>query len=185
MTRRTVLIGLAALALAAPTGVALASPPTMTVTCAQGEITSSAVRQVVGVPHGPARIHLNVEGWIGPCASGAPLPSGYRYLPYYRNGTVIHLANDPRPFASTTQPTPFNVDISFPERPGPNADPLVAVCLMHDVLRLLSCVGPTGAYVDGLPVFGAVPTSVVQQHPSWPPRVFMLEGPDPTCGTCV
>jgi hypothetical protein len=185
MTRRTVLIGLTALVLAGSTGVALASPPPLTVTCARGEITSSAVRQVVVLPYAPARIHLNLEGWIGPCAGGGPLPSGYRYLPYYQDGTVIHLANDPRPFASTTQPTQFNVDISIPERPGADADPLVAVCVMHDVWRLLSCVGPNGTYANGLPVFVAVPTSVVLQHPSWPPRVTMLEGPDPTCGTCV
>jgi hypothetical protein len=184
MTRRTVLIGLAALVLAAPTGVALAAPPTLTLTCAQGAVTSFAVQQIAGPPYGPPRIHMQLEGWVGSCP-GLPLPSGYRYLSYYPSGTVIQLASDLQPFTSTTQPTPFNVDVSVPERPGLNADQLVAVCVMHEILRMVSCIGPTGAYADGLPVFAAVPTSVVHQHPAWPPRVMMLAGPDPTCGTCV
>ena len=184
MTRRTVLIGLTALVLAAPTGVALASTPTFTVPCAQGEITSSVVTQIGGPPYGPPRLHLHLEGWIGPCLA-APLPPGYRYEPYYQSGTAIQLSADVQPFTSTTQPTLFNVTVSVPERPGLDADPLIAVCVMHDILRLISCVAPTGAYANGFPVFAALPTSYVQQHPSWPPRLITLAGPDPTCGTCV
>ena len=184
MKRRTVLIGLAALVLAAPTGVALASPPTFTVACAQGEITSAVALQRGGPPYGPPRIHTRFQGSIGPCP-GASLPSGYRWLSYYSSGTILYLSAY-QPFTSTTQPTAFTVDVSVPEGPGLNADPLVAVCAMYDVLRMVSCVAPTGSSANGLPVFATVPTSVVYQHPTWPPRLStQLPGPDPTCGTCV
>jgi hypothetical protein len=178
-----VLATLAAAALAAVATPALADKDPQP--CATGAFTSYGVQEVSYAGMHAPRVFMHLDGWIGPCASGAPLPAGFRRVPYYRDGAVVHYTTNPDPFTSTTGPTTFGGYIGV-DTAHPDAGPLVAICLAYNTEHRIACVKVEEWEMGELPVLTPVATSYVpEQATVWPPNQISGLHPDPTCGTCV
>ena len=183
MIRRSVgaFLVLAAVALAVP--AAYAGPGQYEPSpCAQGAFTSFAGQALVQTPRWGEAVVVSMTGWIGPCP-GKPLPSGYRIVPYYRDGVAVEFGENPDRFAFETEPTPF-VRAGTYDADRDEGGPLLAVCLSYLRIVLLTCIAPDGFDAEGVPIFVSVPTAYVREHVSFWPVRFRLD-PDPTCATCV
>jgi hypothetical protein len=186
MKRRRIALVLAALATVATVAVAVPAlagedPPP----CATGAFTSYSVKEVSHAGVYAPRAFLRLDGWIGPCGSGAPLPTGFRRVPYYRDGVIIHYTPDPDPFTSTTGPTTFGEYVGV-DAALPDGGPLVAICLAYDTVQRISCLKVEGWEMGKTTTLVPVPTSYVTDNVAvWPPNQIEALHPDPTCGTCV
>ena len=182
---RRLAVGLAAVALAALSGTALAGEDPPPAPCATGGFTSYRVQEVNYIGMGPQRIFIYAEGSIGPCDNGAPLPAGFRLAPYYRDGAVVHYTEEPDPFTSDKEPTPFGgyfgVDV---ERPY--FGPAVAFCLGYDPHQLTACLAiefPKEG-MDPPTLVPVAPSWVLEHVSPWPPHITDRNHTHPTCGTC-
>jgi hypothetical protein len=174
-----VLATLALVAMSASAAVADGDPPAA---CATGAVTTARVQEVNYTGADGPRVFLRLEGWIGPCTSGAPLPAGFRRVPYYEDGSIAHFTPDPDPFTSTTGPTTFGEYIGV-DTNLPSGSPLVGVCLAYDDTALIACVTVYWGF-DGPSAEAIAPSEVQQIVLVWPPATYVLLHPNPTCGTC-
>jgi hypothetical protein len=182
MIRRKVVLFLATLALVAVSASAPALADDDPPPCATGAVTTARVQEVnYSGANGP-RIFLRLDGWIGPCTSGAPLPAGFRRVPYYEDGSIAHYTPDPDPFTSTTGPTTFGEYIGV-DANLPNDSPLVGVCLAYNDTALIACITIFWGF-EGPSAEAIAPSEVQQIVLIWPPVSLAVLHPNPTCGTC-